>query len=51
MSKTADRQAFQDVLLRFAAAVDNRDFAMHSGCFADDAEIVDFSGGTVTVTH
>ncbi len=29
MSETADGQALQDVLLRYAAGVDDRDFAMH----------------------
>ena len=48
MSDTADRQALQDVLLRYAAGVDDRNLEMYRNCFADDVEIVGFSGGTVT---
>jgi len=44
---TADRFAIQDVMLSYAAGVDDRDMALYRSCFADDAEIVGFSGGTV----
>ena len=43
-----DRVAIQDVLLRYAAGADDRDLAMYRSCFADDVEIIGFSGGTVT---
>ena len=38
----ADRQALQDVMLRYAAGVDERDMAMYRSCFADDVEVLDF---------
>ena len=38
----SDRQAVQDVMLRYAAGVDDRNFDMYRSCFADDAEIVGF---------
>jgi len=39
---TADRIALQDVLLRYAAGVDERDFALYESCFADHVEVVGF---------
>ncbi len=43
MSTAEDRLAVQDVLLRYAAGVDDRDMDMYRACFADDAEIAGFS--------
>ncbi|MDP6377775.1 MAG: nuclear transport factor 2 family protein [Pseudomonadales bacterium] len=43
----SDRIALQDVMCRYAAAVDERDFDMYRACFADDAEIVGFTKETV----
>lgn len=40
---TADRIALQDVMLKYAAGVDERDFALYRSCFADDVEVVGFS--------
>jgi 3-phenylpropionate/cinnamic acid dioxygenase small subunit len=44
----ADRLAIQDILTRYAAGVDDRNLQMYRNCFADEAEIVGFSGGTIT---
>lgn len=41
-SDVADRIALQDVMLRYAAGVDERDFDMYASCFADDVDIVNF---------
>jgi uncharacterized protein (TIGR02246 family) len=38
----ADRQALQDVMLNYAAGVDERDMARYADCFAEDVEVVDF---------
>ena len=43
----ADRIACQDVMLRYAAGVDNRDFDMYRSCFADDVEVLGFGSETV----
>jgi len=43
---TADRIALQDVMLKYAAGVDERDFPLYRSCFADDVEVVGF--GTET---
>ena len=43
----ADRIALQDVMLRYAAGVDERDFAMYRSCFADDVEVLGFGAETV----
>jgi len=43
----ADRLALQDVMLRYAAGVDERDFAMYRSCFADDVEVLGFGPETV----
>ena len=40
MSELEDRLAIQDVMTRYAAGVDDRDFEQYRGCFADDVEIV-----------
>ena len=42
-----DRFAIQDVLTRYAAAVDDRDLDMYRDCFADDAEILGFGSESV----
>jgi 3-phenylpropionate/cinnamic acid dioxygenase small subunit len=43
----ADRVALQDVMLRYAAGVDERDFDMYRSCFADDVEVLGFGPETV----
>lgn len=48
MTDIADRQALQDVMLRYAAGVDERDFDLYRSCFADDVEIVGFAGETIS---
>ncbi|MEM9624376.1 MAG: nuclear transport factor 2 family protein [Pseudomonadota bacterium] len=40
--QVADRIAVQDVMLRYAAGVDERDMDMYRSCFADDVEVVGF---------
>ena len=42
MSEADDRRQLQDVMLSYAAAVDDRDMARYRACFADDVEIVGF---------
>ena len=44
---TADRIALQDVMLKYAAGVDERDFELYRSCFADDVEVVGFGERTV----
>ncbi len=44
---TADRIALQDVMLRYAAGVDERDMALYRSCFADDVEVLGFGGETI----
>lgn len=48
MSEADDRRQLQDVMLCYAAAVDDRDMARYRSCFADDAEIVGFGEATIT---
>ena len=48
MSEANDRRQLQDVMLSYAAAVDDRDLARYRACFAEDAEIVGFGEETVT---
>ena len=43
----ADRFAVQDVMLRYAAGVDERDLDMYRSCFADDVEVHGFGEETV----
>jgi ketosteroid isomerase-like protein len=43
----ADRIALQDVMLKYAAGVDNRDFDLYRSCFADDVEVLGFGDETV----
>ncbi len=40
-------QALQDLMLSYAAAVDERDRSRYSDLFTDDVEVVGFGGGTV----
>lgn len=47
MTQTADRQALHDVMMTYAAAVDERDMPRYRQCFADDAEIVGFGDAVV----
>ncbi|MEM6708018.1 MAG: nuclear transport factor 2 family protein [Pseudomonadota bacterium] len=42
LQELRDRQALQDVMLRYAAGVDERDFALYRSCFAADVEVLDF---------
>ena len=48
MSDTDDRRKLQDVMLSYAAAVDDRDMVRYRACFADNVEIVGFGDATVT---
>ena len=41
-NQVADRIALQDVMLRYAAGVDERDFDLYASCFIEDVEILDF---------
>ncbi|MEM7019981.1 MAG: nuclear transport factor 2 family protein [Pseudomonadota bacterium] len=42
MSDMEERIAVQDVMLRYAAGVDDRDLELYRSCFADDVLIVGF---------
>ena len=42
LKELVDRQALQDVMLRYAKGVDERDMALYRSCFADDVEVLDF---------
>ena len=44
---TADRIAVQDVMLKYAAGVDERDMDLYRSCFADDVEVHGFGDETV----
>ena len=48
MSDADDRRQLQDVMLSYAAAVDDRDMARYRACFSDDVEIVGFGEATIT---
>ena len=48
MSDANDRRQLQDVMLSYAAAVDDRDMARYRACFADDVEIVGFGEAIIT---
>ncbi len=43
---TADRIALQDVHLRYAAGIDNRDMDLYRSCFAEDVEVLGFGEET-----
>lgn len=47
MAVAEDRIALQDVMLRYAAGVDDRDLDLYQSCFADDVEVVGFGDETV----
>ena len=47
MSYAEDRIKLQDVMLRYAAGVDDRDLDLYESCFADDVEVVGFGEETV----
>ena len=38
----AERIALQDVMLRYAAGVDDRDYDLYQACFANNVEVLDF---------
>ncbi|MEQ8483790.1 MAG: nuclear transport factor 2 family protein [Pseudomonadales bacterium] len=38
----ADRIALMDVMLKYAAGVDERDMTLYRSCFADDVEVLGF---------
>ena len=42
-----DRIALMDVMLRYAAGVDERDMVMYRSCFTDDLEVFGFGPATV----
>ena len=44
---TEDRIACQDVMLRYAAGVDERDLDLYESCFASDCEVVGFGDSAV----
>lgn len=44
---TSERIAIQDVMLTYAAAVDERDLARYRSCFAEDVEVVGFGEGSI----
>lgn len=48
MTDNDDRRQLQDVMLSYAAAVDDRDMPRYRACFADDVEIVGFGESTIT---
>ena len=41
-----DRQALQDLMLNYAAAIDERDYDRYQACFAVDVEIIGFGTRT-----
>lgn len=43
---SSDRFAIQDVMLSYAAAVDERDRDRYRGCFTEDVEVVGFGNRT-----
>ena len=43
----ADRIALQDLMLTYAAAIDERDRERYAACFADDVEVVGFGSGPI----
>jgi len=47
MTATDDRQRIQDLMLAYAAAVDDNDMAAYRDCFDDDVEIVGFGESVV----
>jgi len=49
MTATDDRQRIQDLMLAYAAAVDDNDMAAYRDCFDDDVEIVGFGESSFAV--
>ena len=47
MTATDDRQRIQDLMLAYAAAVDDNDMTAYRDCFDDDVEIVGFGESSV----
>ncbi len=47
MTGNDDRQRIQDLMLTYAAAVDDNDMTAYRDCFDDDVEIVGFGESTV----
>ena len=47
MGMAEDRIACQDVMLKYAKGVDERDLDLYRSCFADDVEVVGFGDETV----
>lgn len=47
MADPADRFALQDVMSRYAAGVDERDFDLYASVFDDEVEVVGFTPETV----
>ena len=47
MTATDDRQRIQDLILAYAAAVDDNDMTAYRDCFDDDVEIVGFGESSV----
>ena len=47
MTPIEDRVELQDVMLRYAAGVDDRDMDLYQSCFAQDCEIVGFGDSIV----
>lgn len=45
-ASTPDRLAIQDVMLNYAAGVDERDIERYGACFTDDVEIIGFGSET-----
>ena len=41
-NNVADRIALQDVMLKYAAGVDERDFDLYASCFIENVEVLDF---------
>jgi len=48
MGDANDRRQLQDVMLSYAAAVDDRDMVRYRACFTDNVEIVGFGETTIT---
>ena len=42
-----DRIALQDVMLRYAAGVDERDMDLYASCFADDVEVTGMASSPI----
>tara|TARA_B100000676_G_scaffold2195_1_gene1951 strand:- start:235 stop:651 length:417 start_codon:yes stop_codon:yes gene_type:complete len=41
-NNVSDRIALQDVMLKYAAGVDERDFDLYASCFIENVEVLDF---------